>query len=1124
MKAVSELTSTEVDDRCRGFGPDHKWMALHHVVDSFAIARPLAPAIEDSSGRWSYDEFRFFSLRAAALLHSHGLYTAALPAPLWRQRPMAPRPLALYMPRGREFFALCLGAWRLGLPVVGLSCDMTDKAVEFARNVQALRDLRPIAIICDASEGFDLIRAAGRSEVPVVDVDFVRVAIFDPTNAHAGPHSKAAGIDAEQNAPTSSASVLAYVYTGGTTKASKCVCVTHAMALWEAENYAVALGGIARETDKFLQYSSLFWGAAVFGQISIGLAAGACICIGGCPTVCSGAGDALKQLATDVRAFEITILGIVPSQLRGAWPGGPVYAPACLRTLVLWGDKCPVDLARDWREAGVRTIDLLIASEYWLALYSDCQCYDDGVAEKHVYQKLPRLDARFIIDNVSDDGSRDATVGEVGEMYLAGPTTSPGYVCPDGTVNLEHHGYSRVIDGKPYLRTRDLLRLLPDGGLIYSGRADSMMKHGGQWVDGDAIEDAMLAVPGVTQAAVISGPSGVDAFVAMHSSVLTSNADSHDPETGQSLFKRPRMLSRGTLVAPFRSLAAVCRVLPGGPSGNCRVHLQTEIPLSPATGKIDRKALTAHLASIDRARAEHLEEQRFIERAHVHCYGAWLCLAVVFVIAPQLIVSASLLLSRAIAGACCYDQLTLLGGVGVACCMRLVAVAEVWLSAVYLEGRNRESVESLTRFLFQIGLPRQISLWIPFVVAAWFPVRWLVVFTMSACSYLGWARERDVWLLLGFSGLAGALADSFLLGNMRRHGAALCVLGAVTLCISSRRAEFASCLLAAPGLFYQVVPKFLSDDFGYIVCSWLRGDTTRPGIGQRFCQRLQVPPRTPLVWQETAVAVDPSNVSDLAYLKGDRGNDAWNSIGLEVQLHPKVINSKLLDAVLRPKDMIDMAGKASVGSQSATNGSPSVPLNGTFKHSGASAIEAVVERVCGCISGDDVFYGIDSMQAIQLAEAIRREFNKPVAVSDVLQCSSVTELVKTIDASQEVDQRPPSQDTKSDIIPPFRASSADSWRVWLCGMGPRLCTVDWLVTRPTGSKHLNVMALQRAVDSLISRHAALRARNSSELPMFDSTYIAAALWQLWCSSGVSWANSKEAYCTLRRQRCNEQRL
>merc|ERR1719181_2255453 len=64
-----------------------------------------------------------------------------------------------------------------------------------------------------------------------------------------------------------------------------------------------------------------------------------------------------------------------------------------------------------------------------------------------------------------------------------------------------------------------------------------------------------------------------------------------------------------------------------------------------------------------------------------------------------------------------------------------------------------------------------------------------------------------------------------------------------------------------------------------------------------------------------------------------------------------------------------------------------------------------------------------------------------------------------------------------------------------------------MISRRGSSEHLDVSALQRAVDRLVERHEALRARNASEQTLFDATYSAASLWQLWCSSGQPWTNS-----------------
>ena len=79
---------------------------------------------------------------------------------------------------------------------------------------------------------------------------------------------------------------------------------------------------------------------------------------------------------------------------------------------------------------------------------------------------------------------------------------------------------------------------MPDGGFVYSGRADSLMKRAGQWMDVDALQDAVSTVPGVTQVAVIPGVRGIDVFVALHSAVLDGGADTDAAAARQSPAKK----------------------------------------------------------------------------------------------------------------------------------------------------------------------------------------------------------------------------------------------------------------------------------------------------------------------------------------------------------------------------------------------------------------------------------------------------------------------------------------------------------------------------------------------------------------------------------------------------------
>jgi len=1057
-----------------GFGPEGAWRGYHDVIDHFAARSPRALAVEDAGGAWSYTQLRAASLRAAALLAEYGLAEAAQPAPSWSERPTAPRPLAVWAPRGRELIALCVGAWRLGLPVVALSRDMADKALELERNRQAVKSLRPLALVSDERGGELLSSDKGAKLVSWAE-------LLEILRREEAQSLLKAGVEVALRSPVSPQSALVYVYTGGTTKASKCVTVTHAMALWEAENYSTALRHKAGPGDKMLQYSTLYWGAAVFGQISIGFAVGACVCIGGCPAGCTGAGDALRQLVADVEAFQITVLGVVPSQLRGAWPDGPAAAPKSIHTVVVWADKCPPELSRRWKTTRIQVVDLLIASEYWLALHSDCSSWSDGAVEKHVYRALPALEARFLVESVGPTpGLRDARPGEVGEMYLAGPTTSPGYVCPDGRVSLDFHDAARVIDGRMYLRTRDQLLLLEGGGLVYSGRADSMMKHGGQWVDADALQDAVVAVPGAAQAAVLPSAHGIDAFVVLHSAGRRGGEDH-----GEGAGTEPRSAPGGG-PAPFRVLAAVRRALPASTPGGCRIHLRMDLPLNAATAKVDRKALQAELEAMGEARRRHEERQAELEGRAVSCYGLWARLGAGLVCGPALsaaALQASWELGLRLAGNTPAPALAkspleaslAAAGLGAACAARLLAAPELHLAAAFLQERwnGHPWASAFNNAIRRGGLPDAWASWLPLLPAAMLPTPWLARMVLLASGYLARARLGDAPLA---AGLVAAAAVSALPAGLLP--AVVVGLAAVVLRPASAT-ELAAYLAAAPGLFWQVLPKFLADELGPAVDRRLGGAALRQPVWQQTIN-----------WDADSAVVDEGNRWDQVVLTSCKGGRPWDSIGVRVAL------SEALSAEDSP--VAGFLRRAADSSRAATEGmAVDASGQGDCDAGPASGLAALVERICGG-RGADALHGLDSMQAIQLTEAIRREFQKPLGVSDVLRCTEFSQLAEAVDSCTSGPET---------VAPQRPRCEAEPWRIWLCGMGPRTCSVDWMVSRADRGRHLDVTALQRALDRLVARHAVLRCRNASEVPAFDATYLAASMWQLWCARRCFWTRS-----------------
>ncbi|CAE7318509.1 unnamed protein product [Symbiodinium sp. CCMP2592] len=375
---------------------------------------------------------------------------------------------------------------------------MPDKAAEASRRHRIAAELRPQAAV---------VEGAGFPELPLdcilLTTEQIRLA------ATSSP-----AVQEPFEASVSPESVLLYTYTGGTTKFSKCVVVLNAMALWEISNYHTVMQGRMSSADRVLQFTSAYWGAAAFGQIDIALAFGACVVF--VPTE-----PGAKGLAAAVERYRISVLGTVPSLLRATYPGGPASAPSSLRVILTWGEALPVKVSRVWTKA-CYVVDLLIASEYWLALSSDCStCVDpvDG-QEKHVFQPLPSLPMLL----QTSDGTLlpPEAPGAEGELLLAGATVSPGYVGEAGRVAAVSDAESICwFKGTRYLRTHDRLRSVGAGRLVFCGRLGTLAKRGGQFVDIEALAASLAATPGVAEGTVLSGPESLEAFVTLEEEALS---------------------------------------------------------------------------------------------------------------------------------------------------------------------------------------------------------------------------------------------------------------------------------------------------------------------------------------------------------------------------------------------------------------------------------------------------------------------------------------------------------------------------------------------------------------------------------------------------------------------------
>ncbi|MEV6508467.1 amino acid adenylation domain-containing protein [Streptomyces sp. NPDC051642] len=307
-------------------------------------------------------------------------------------------------------------------------------------------------------------------------------------------------------------------------------------------------------------------------------------------------GSAWSSIGFDASIHELLLplttggeLHIVPEELRGdpeallTWMREHAVTQAFLPpAYVKWIDEDPAVRLRGLQ---LRTLLTGVESLTEAALHRVTQhlpglriCFGYGPTEATLYSTAyydPRpLERPCPIGRplpgtrmyVLDGRMEPVPPGVVGEVYLGGASLARGYLGrPDLT--KERFLPDPFVPGERIYRTGDLARRLPDGQAHYMGRADDQVKLRGFRIEPAEVEAALMALPGVREAAVL-----VD----------------HDA-TGQ-----PRLLAgigRGT--APARTThdwrTALARRLPDYMIPAVFLDLDT-LPLN-RSGKLDRPQL-----------------------------------------------------------------------------------------------------------------------------------------------------------------------------------------------------------------------------------------------------------------------------------------------------------------------------------------------------------------------------------------------------------------------------------------------------------------------------------------------------------------------------------------------------
>jgi amino acid adenylation domain-containing protein len=244
-----------------------------------------------------------------------------------------------------------------------------------------------------------------------------------------------------------------------------------------------------------------------------------------------------------------------------------------LRLSLFCGEPLPQRSAEAWQQAapgsalenlyGPTELTIACFVHRWDAATSPALCRNGVVPIGRPYEGLMAM--------IVDEQLTPVADGEIGELCVAGPQTTPGYwKAPEITAQrfvalpVSRHETRR------FYRTGDLVARLPGGDYVFMGRADQQIKVLGHRVELGEIEAALRLGARVEHAVAFGIPLGstsADSVVAFVSGDLP-DADAL------------RALARTTL-PPY--------IVPR------HIHVVDEMPFN-ANGKVDRRALQERLA------------------------------------------------------------------------------------------------------------------------------------------------------------------------------------------------------------------------------------------------------------------------------------------------------------------------------------------------------------------------------------------------------------------------------------------------------------------------------------------------------------------------------------------------
>jgi fatty-acyl-CoA synthase/benzoate-CoA ligase/fatty acid CoA ligase FadD22 len=402
------------------------------------------PAFHQGHRSWTHGEIHDLAARAAAVLAERGV------GPGDR--------VLLALPDSVAWATAFLATARLGAVAVLVNPELTPLELEFMADDTE-------AVLCVTGPGLDE-RFPRRARLGADQLVALTSTAVPTTTAH----------QADSYTP------LYIQYTSGTTGHPKGVVHTHG----DPKAYHDLIGRrLLRITpdDVTLSVSKLFY-AYGFGNAFV------FPLFSGSSAVLVGRRPAPAAVDELVVRHRVTLLYSVPSQyaaLVAERAGGHEACFASVRAAVSAGEGLPTGLGPRISDLlGAPVLEQIGSTE---AGHAFCANSFDHNHPGTVGRPVPGFEVE-----VRDQGGNPVPDGEAGELWVRGPTVTPGYL------NRPEETERTLVSG--WLATRDRARREPDGTFTHLGRVDDMEMVGGITVSPLEVEALLRTHPAVKEVTV----------------------------------------------------------------------------------------------------------------------------------------------------------------------------------------------------------------------------------------------------------------------------------------------------------------------------------------------------------------------------------------------------------------------------------------------------------------------------------------------------------------------------------------------------------------------------------------------------------------------------------------------